>query len=149
STVGAGSTFLVTLPLAASTAAVATRGPDLRSLCALVLDRSATNRRVLQTYLAAAGVRPVVAKSPEEAIDLAAAEKIDVLVLESGLPENGSARLIETLRLIPGLSTLSCVLIGPAGEAPPSALKNGVEWLMRPTREAELLDALASLTDRG
>jgi signal transduction histidine kinase/CheY-like chemotaxis protein len=149
STVGIGSTFTVTLPLVASQTVTPARTSDLRGLRALILDRSATNRRVLQTYLGAAGVRHSVAESAEEAIDLVAAEKIDVLVLESGLPEEGSGRLIDTLRLMPGLATLSCVLIGAAGEAPPTVRRDGVEWLMRPVRELELLDAIASLTDRG
>jgi signal transduction histidine kinase/DNA-binding response OmpR family regulator/HPt (histidine-containing phosphotransfer) domain-containing protein len=149
SVVGSGSTFLVTLPLVPSSATSAKRLPDLRGLRALIMDRSATNRRVLQTYLAAAGMRYSVAESPEEAIDLAAADDINVLILEAGLPENGSARLIETLRLMPGLATLSSLLIGSAGETPPAARNDGVEWLMRPVREVELLETVAALTDRG
>jgi signal transduction histidine kinase/CheY-like chemotaxis protein len=149
SSVGTGSTFRIRLPLVASPTTSAKRRPDLRGLRALIMDRSATNRRVLQTYLAAAGMRCSVAESPEEAIDLAAADDINVLVLEGGLPENGSTRLIETLRLMPGLATLSAVLIGSAGQTPPATRNDGVEWLMRPVRELELLQTIASLTDRG
>jgi two-component system sensor histidine kinase/response regulator len=148
----AGSASAPTSALVAASASAASAtmaAPDLRGLRALILDRSATNRRVVQTYLGAAGVRHSVADSPEDAIDFVAAEPIDVLILESGLADDGSWRLIEALRLMPGFTTLGCVLIGSAGESPPADRSDCVEWLMRPVRESDLLNAVAMLTNRG
>jgi len=146
--VGVGSTFCLNLPLLASTSAAPAPVANLRGLQALILDRSATNRRVLQTYLGAAGIRHSIAASAEDAIERVAASKIDVLILESGLPDGDSERLISALRLLPGLATLGCVMIGSAGESPPARRGDCVEWLMRPLRENELLAAIATLTDR-
>jgi len=149
STVGVGSTFCLNLPLLASTSAAPAPVANLRGLHALILDRSATNCRVLQTYLDSAAIHHSIAASAEDAIDRVAAGKIDVLILESGLPNGNSERLIAALRLLPGLTTLGCVLMGSAGQSPPARRGDYVEWLMRPVRENELLTAIAALTDRG
>ena len=149
STVDVGSTFLVSLPLVASSTPATAHAPDLRGLRALIVERSATNRRVLQIYLGAAGLRHSSAASPEDAIDLAAAEELDVLILEAGLPDETSERLLEALRLMPGLALLNCVMIGSAGDRPVAVDRGGVEWLVRPVRRQELLEAVAVLAGRG
>jgi CheY-like chemotaxis protein len=120
---GAGSTFRFTARLATSSrtddGCAGTSG--LRGRCALVVDDSATNRRLLDLMLAAWSVRSVVASSGAEALAavsdlLARGEGIDVALLDMQMPGMDGLTLARALRAVDGLAGLPCVLLTSVGQ---------------------------------
>jgi len=115
---GRGSTFTVRLPLAAGpeqrkgeTAVVQAEKTD--QLHVLVVDDNADAAESLGVLLDIEGHAAHIAHSGAEALQLAQAQKLDVVFLDIGLPDMSGYDVARRMRLLPGLDkTLLVALTG-------------------------------------
>jgi CheY-like chemotaxis protein/HPt (histidine-containing phosphotransfer) domain-containing protein/two-component sensor histidine kinase len=148
---GKGSTFSFTIPFEAAHAPLAMPVPaaQLRGLHVLVVDDNATNRRVLETYLASSGLRPEVARDAQEAIGrLRAAvregDAFELAVLDCNMPGESGAQLARHIDAIPALRSTRLVLLTSSGQDEADAAEAGIGCrLTKPVRQARLLDAIS------
>jgi PAS domain S-box-containing protein len=113
---GNGSTFVVTLPLAlAAGAAVAADTHAGRvamgGLRVLIVEDDADSRQLLEALLSARGAHVLAASSTAKALRVLAAERVDVLVADIGLPRADGFTLLDRVRAMPGLSRLPAVAV--------------------------------------
>jgi PAS domain S-box-containing protein len=113
---GRGSTFLITLPLAPAAqpaaAADAHAGPvAMNGLRVLIVEDDADSRRLMEALLSARGAHAFTASSAGEALRVLAAERVDVLVADIGLPRTDGFALLDSVRAMPGLSRLPAVAV--------------------------------------
>jgi two-component system, sensor histidine kinase and response regulator len=153
---GRGSTFWFTLPLERQpkTAAVIRRRlQSLQNRRALVVDDSETNRRVLCEQLAAWGMRVAGARGGEEALEeLRSAardeEPYELAILDMQMPRMDGMELARRTREDPLLRSVKLLLLtsmGVRGEGEESR-RAGIEaYLVKPVRQSELYDALATV----
>ncbi|MHA6346669.1 ATP-binding protein [Roseivivax sp. CAU 1761] len=105
---GPGATFRVALPLAEAAPATPAAAPaaaqaaDLAALDILVVDDSATNRRLLERFLSPAGCRLRFAESGAAALALCAEALPDVVLTDIQMPEMDGVEM--TRRLLAGLA---------------------------------------------
>jgi two-component system, sensor histidine kinase and response regulator len=154
SEVGRGSTFRFTARLAPARGAPA--GPSAHELAAvrdlrvLVVDDSATQRRILEELLAHWHLRPTTVDSGRAA--LAALEHarnagtpFHLVLLDAQMPDLDGPALAEQIRRDPGTIT-DLILLGTSVELrsdPGRARAPGiVASLMKPIKEADLLEAI-------
>ena len=150
STLGAGSTFTVDLPLAPATTSAP---PPIQPLIAgltgvrvLVVDDNTTNRLIVMKTLETRGCTVALASSGVEAFDLAQSwlrqgNPFDVVVLDFHMPGMDGAETARRFRAHRGLGPLPIVLLSSV-EASLRSLKRdlGHVWtLTKPVRQAELL----------
>ncbi len=152
STVGEGSTFTFAIPFPPATAEP-TKVPaqiELRGLKVLVVDDTATNRRVLEAYLGSWGMRVTsCSDGPDglEALHRAAdkGEPFDVAVLDYNMPRMDGVELARRITESPQLRSLRLVMLTSSGTGHTAARDAGVsEFLTKPVRQSRLYDAIAS-----
>jgi two-component system, sensor histidine kinase and response regulator len=153
---GKGSTFWFDLPLRVQTAlpaAAAAGGPPLEDLRVLVVDDNATNRFVLQEMLRNWRMRPTVCADATEAVaqlDAAAAaqEPFQLALLDAQMPVVTGFTLAETIRTHDGLGG-GAILMLSSGDGlgqMARAREAGIALtLMKPIKQSELLDAIATI----
>ena len=153
---GKGSTFHFTARVGKSASprdAVVLNAPaSLNGMKVLVVDDNATNRRILETMLTRWGMRPTVASSGAEALNLlnatAAAEiEFDLLLVDAVMPEMDGFRLVERIReTCPGDDML-IMMLSSAGqkEAVARCRDLGVSlYLTKPVRQSQLLRSITN-----
>lgn len=106
STVGLGSIFHVTLPLAPVAAVAATESssdvPPLTGMRVLVVDDSPANRELATLLLEALGVGICGAENGLDALDRLAVEPFDAVLLDLRMPDLDGAEVLRRLRAKPG-----------------------------------------------
>jgi two-component system sensor histidine kinase/response regulator len=152
SEVGRGSafTFAIPFPPAIAEPALLPAQIELRGLKILVVDDTATNRRVLEAYLGSWGMR--VTSCPDgvealEALHRAAdrGEPFDVAVLDYNMPQMDGVELARRIMASPHLRSLRLVMLTSSGTGHGAASEAGVsEFLTKPVRQSRLYDAIAS-----
>ncbi|WP_323122341.1 hybrid sensor histidine kinase/response regulator [Burkholderia alba] len=158
STVGAGATFNVVLPLerAAPSTAAADDEPDrprrLDDKTVLVVDDQETVRESLRTMLAAIGVRFELAASADEALLRLAYGRFDALLLDINMPDKDGIAVAQTLTATDGpnrhIPIVALSAIGPeALSCPQRDLFE--QYLMKPIRSDDLKRGLEALFARG
>jgi PAS domain S-box-containing protein len=124
----------------------------IRGTRCLVVDDNATNRRIMEEVLTSWGLLPVCCRSAREAlVELRAAasggRRFELLLTDINMPEMDGFELIEEVRSDPELSE-TIVIVLTSGDRPndaPRAEKLGVsERLLKPVKQSELFDAIAS-----
>src|SRR5438128_1936499 len=153
---GKGSTFWFDVPLRVQTgapaAAAAGRAP-LEDLRVLVVDDNATNRFVLQEMLRSWRMRPTVCVDATEVVDrldaaAAAKEPFQLALLDAQMPVVNGFTLAESIRTHDGLGG-GAILMLSSGDGPGQmarAREAGIALtLMKPIKQSELLDAIATL----
>ncbi|HVF42845.1 MAG TPA: PAS domain S-box protein [Pyrinomonadaceae bacterium] len=169
---GEGSTFTVRLPVApvvGRDAATEARGAggasaervapaddcpaEIVGLKILVVDDEEDTRDLLRTALGGYGAQVLVAATAQEALDIAASEKPDVLVSDIGMPDVDGFELIRRVRELPaesggGVPAIALTAYARA-EDRLRVLRSGYQMhVPKPVEMAELLTVIASLVKR-
>jgi CheY-like chemotaxis protein len=153
--VGAGATFVVSLPLAASAVALrspadARRGSQLSGARVLLVDDDADTRDFLGYALRAAGVKPVLVGSATDALDLLTADAFDVVISDLSMPDVDGYRLIRRLRDLDAAAGRRRPAVALTAHAGPDerhrALEAGFDaYLVKPVDAQDLMDIVARL----
>ena len=166
---GLGSTFTVSLPLAAIRGAAedaeAVRPqsfapsdfdcpPQLGGLRVLVVDDEEDTRELLQTIIESCGARVSTANSAAAALGAMAEESFDVLISDIGMPEEDGYSLIAKVRALDterGGSIPAAALTAYAGEEDRiRTLRSGFQiHVPKPVSPNELVAVVANLADRA
>jgi two-component system sensor histidine kinase/response regulator len=152
SMVGEGSRFTFTIPFPPADGEVSEvpRQIELRGLKVMVVDDTATNRRVLEAYLGSWGMRVTSCSDGQDGLDALhrAAEKgepFDVAVLDYNMPRMDGVELARRIADAPQLRSLRLVMLTSSGTGHAAATEAGVtEFLTKPVRQSRLYDAFAS-----
>ena len=148
-----GSTFHFTITAFATSqpADYARLHVDLDGTRVLVVDDDATNRRILEAYATAWGMRPTCVSGPDEALAAMldgahAGEPFDVGVIDYQLSESTGVELAREIGAIPALRGTRLIMLASSGEAHAKARAAGVhECLTKPVRRSRLLEAITSV----
>jgi two-component system, sensor histidine kinase and response regulator len=148
-----GSTFRFAIPAVVCDQPVdySTLQVDLDGTRVLVVDDDATNRRILEAYTAAWGMRPDCVAGPAEAFEAlsaaaAAGEPFDVAVIDYELGESSGVELVKRVADTPALRATRLVMLASSGAAHAEARRAGVhECLTKPVRRSRLLEAITSV----
>jgi two-component system sensor histidine kinase/response regulator len=153
---GQGSRFSFTVRLPAPATARPTR-PSRAAVPAglkvLVVDDNATNREIVQTYLASRDVAGATAGSGAEALAVmhAAAREgapFAVVVLDAHMPEMDGLDLAAAIRQAPSLRGARLVMLTSTGDHRERARELGIStYLTKPVRRARLLEAVADVAE--
>jgi signal transduction histidine kinase/CheY-like chemotaxis protein len=154
---GHGSTFWFELPFTVvdgrlEAPAVAT---DVQGLHVLVVDDNATNRRILEAYLAAWRMRPVVAADAGEALSelqrfMDRGDPFDVALLDFNLPGENGLELAQRIAATPALRNTRLILLSSAGQIQEENRGRRVGYhLTKPVRQSRLLDAIGAVMATG
>lgn len=114
----------------------------------LIVDDVATNRIVMKVKLAAARYDVVLASSGLEALDIARAGNIDVILMDMMMPGPSGADICRQLRTDPATANIPIILITAVedDETRLHGLEAGADdFLARPVDEAALLARVRSL----
>jgi signal transduction histidine kinase/DNA-binding response OmpR family regulator len=147
---GRGSTFQFTLDLPESAApvpgALLARVDELKDLAALVVDDSATARRILTERLAGWGMRTVTAADAGAARRAAAeaTSPFHIALLDMNLPDATGLALAKALRAHAACATIPMLILSSADQLAggPGDAPAGVTRLVKPVGHVALLDAL-------
>jgi two-component system sensor histidine kinase/response regulator len=134
---------------AASTAsATALQSPEsLQGVKVLVVDDNVTNRRILETMLTRWGMKPTMAASGMDALDLlkeasSYGEKFQLLLVDAVMPEMDGFALVEHIRTECPADDMLIMMLSSAGqkEALARCRDLGVSlYLTKPVRQSQLL----------
>ncbi|HKS67966.1 MAG TPA: response regulator [Candidatus Acidoferrales bacterium] len=153
---GRGSTFRFTVQFEIDPAHKTTRtetSAAVRDLPVLVVDDNSTNRRILEEMVANWGMRPIVAKSGQDALDaFAAAHRggtpFRLVLLDSHMPEMDGFEVVRRLWKQPRFRKTDLILLTSAGR--PDELARVKEIgvaaaLVKPVKQSELWDAIVTV----
>jgi signal transduction histidine kinase/PleD family two-component response regulator/HPt (histidine-containing phosphotransfer) domain-containing protein len=156
---GVGSTFWFTVVLDKQPTSRQTpvELEDIKDLRVLVVDDNATNRRILQMYLAAWGCRSTEATCPAEATAVlrTAADEGDpfrIVLLDSQMPEMGGETLGRKIKADPQLPDVLLVMLTSSaqrGDAKRMREAGFVAYLTKPVKQSQLLDCLRTVTSKS
>ena len=153
SAVGRGSTFHFTVrcAIAAPTEVChAVPSTELRGLLVLVVDDSATNRRILNEMLTGWEMRPTAVDGGVAALGCmmhaaAAGMPFPLVLIDAHMPEMDGFELAERIKRTPELAGATVVMLSSAdltGEAARCRDLGVAAFLTKPIRQSELLDAI-------
>jgi CheY-like chemotaxis protein/HPt (histidine-containing phosphotransfer) domain-containing protein len=150
STPGKGSTFHFTVECqSARNLAPPPLGgsqPQLTGLRLLIVDDSATNRRVLSVQARKWGMLPVEAESAQQALELLRGrEKFDLATVDIRLPDMTGLELIQKIREQRGSDSLPVVLLTSVGNVPEMIEASPAPFaacLTKPIKQNQLHDTL-------
>jgi len=113
----------------------------------LIVDNSATSRRILSGIVSEFGARPAEAASGAEALQrLGAGEGFDAVLIDLEMPEMDGAALAREVRRIPGSGQLPLILLPSLSQREPepeAGLFAGA--VTRPVKPIQLIDLLTRL----
>lgn len=154
SELGQGTTFSFTAKMrvgeGATLPAETAEVSDLRGLKVLVLDDSATNRRILEEMLVALGMEPLCAANADDALThlRRAAQKkqrFDLVLTDIHMPEVDGFEFATLVRADPDLAT-TLVMMATSGDRPGDAERSrelGVgAYIIKPIKQSELLESI-------
>jgi PAS domain S-box-containing protein len=153
--VGGGATFVVMLPLGAEAAAThrAADGfpaAELTGARVLVVEDDADTRDFLGYALRSAGVKPALAATAAEALDLLTAETFDLVVSDLSMPGADGYALIRRLRELDSIAGRRLPAVALTAHAGPDdrrrAFQAGFDaYLVKPVDAKDLAGAVARL----
>jgi len=150
---GFGSTFYFSLPIQACDEPEHEEPlhVDLDGTRMLIVDEDAMNRRILEAYTIAWGMRPACAAGAAEALETMRAaaqegEPFDVAVIDYELAEGRGIELAEEIVGTPALRGTRLIVLASSGYAHSRARASGAhECLNKPVRRSRLLEAITSV----
>ncbi len=144
---GRGSTFFFTVKLKATVEGAAESRPAspaaLASKSALIVEDTATNRRILESQLKAWELAPVSVSSAAEARQQLAQRSFDVILLDHQLPGNDGIALAREIRRH---AAVPLILLSSSGEVVGEDAGLFAVQLSKPVRHSSLLSALLRAT---
>jgi signal transduction histidine kinase/CheY-like chemotaxis protein len=156
---GAGSTFHFTVALdtAAVPSEVSLDKSRLAAVPVLIVDDNAVNRRILQTQLAAWGMRPTTADGGQKALDIltaaaAARESFPLVLLDSHMPDLDGFGVAAAIAGRPELAGATIMMLsssGLDGEATRCRSLGVAAHLTKPIKQSELLEAICRTLDKN
>ncbi len=126
--------------------------PDLSMLDFLIVDDSATNRRIVAHQLTGWGASHREAGSAQEALEAMASHRFDVVLLDLQMPDTDGLGLARAVRAAHGDLSPRMLLMSSAGQAPGKAdlEQAGVAGcLTKPVKRSSLMDAIKDLYTDG
>jgi signal transduction histidine kinase/DNA-binding response OmpR family regulator/HPt (histidine-containing phosphotransfer) domain-containing protein len=158
STPGAGSTFHFTVALdtAELPADVTLDEARLATVPVLIVDDNEVNRRILETQLAAWGMRPATANGGQQALDLLRAatsrgEAFPLVLLDSRMPNLDGFGVATAIARRPELAGATIMMLsssGVDGEATRCRALGVVAHLTKPIKQSDLLRAICRTLDQ-
>lgn len=153
SEVGAGSTFIVTLPFEIREATLAPVRKDLKDLSGmsvLVVDDNETNRRILEEVLLSWGMKPTVVDGGLPAIEALerahnAGQPFPLALIDFQMPDLDGFGLAERVKSRPEFQTTVIMMlssVGHRGDAQRVREIGVSSYLTKPVRQNVLLDAI-------
>jgi len=146
-----GSTFSFTTPLGVVEGPPRTHDLNcaaLRGTQVLVVDDSATNRRVLAGWLSNWGMRPVAVESAAAAIKIldSLGQSISLVVADVHMPEMDGFELLKHIKRTARTPTVIMVNSGSyAGDVERSRELGAEAYLVKPVRRSELLQTMLNI----
>jgi len=124
--------------------------PAASSKCVLLVEDDRSVRRYLEVTLQRAGYIVVTAGDGLEAIKIALANQVDVVVTDAVMPQMTGQELARFLRKTPKLSKVPIVLLtGQEKKASSGATENLIDaFLYKPVNAEELKSCLVNLLSR-
>ena len=113
----------------------------------LVCEDDEQLRTLVDVMLSDHGYRVLLSARAEEALELAAAHTVDVLVTDVHLPHMSGPELVERLRTTQPLFEVLYLSGYPADMIPRPPVPDGSEFLRKPFDESSLLESIDSLLD--
>src|SRR3984893_1716744 len=160
SEVGKGSTFHFTASLGVQEQLTSPAAPlqpeQLRDLHVLIVDDNLTNRRVLLGLLIRWGMRPIAVEGGRAALQALEIAKstgypFPLMLLDGQMPDMDGFTLAELINKDPKLIAVTIMMLTSAGHLGDAARcrELGISaYLMKPVRQAELLDAICKVLNR-
>jgi signal transduction histidine kinase/CheY-like chemotaxis protein/HPt (histidine-containing phosphotransfer) domain-containing protein len=116
----------------------------------LVVDDNQTNREILEYWLNSWGAKPVMAESAPQALMLlqeavTIGEPFELLLTDWMMPDMDGGELIAAINEDHRLSDLSIVVLSSAGMASNPELSAKTIYLLKPVRQSELHNLIASI----
>jgi two-component system sensor histidine kinase/response regulator len=123
---------------------------EIAGMSLLVVDDNATNRRILTDVLRANGLKPVVAASAREGIELlrqsqTSGNAIKIVLTDVHMPDVDGFMLSQQIRGTPGLEETTILMLTSAERSGDSDLRRNLgiaAHLTKPVKQSELLDAI-------
>jgi PAS domain S-box-containing protein len=157
---GKGSTFHFTASLGVqdtlSKPATSVRPERVRDLHALIVDDNLTNRRVLHGMLMRWGMKPTAVdggRAALQALEIArnAGNPFPIILLDGQMPEMDGFAFAEHVQKDPSLAGATIMMLTSAGHLGDAGRcrELGISaYLVKPIRQAELLEAVCTLLDK-
>jgi len=149
---GKGSRFFFSLTLAA--APQAAREPEhasaLGGMRLLLVDDSASHRRILRQQLVGWGAKVTEAASGRQALEILGSSfggQFDAFVLDTQMPQQDGIEVLAIARRRPEFANTPALMIGPVVATAPAegTPDRRVAWLSKPVRQAQLHASLVAL----
>ena len=155
---GAGSTFHFTVALdtAELPSEVSFDKARLATVPVLIVDDNEVNRRILETQLAAWGMRPTTASGGQQALDMLSAaarkgEAFALVLLDSHMPDLDGFAVATVIAKRPELAGATIMMLsssGHDGEASRCRALGVTAHLTKPIKQSDLLEAICRTLDR-
>jgi CheY-like chemotaxis protein len=151
---GEGTTFSVFLPMDVRPHAARSSFDTLRGIKVMSIDDNQTNRRIVEHYLSAEGIRFNSAASAAEGLkEIEAAsragEPFDMILLDYQMPGTDGMGFLRALRTNPTVALTGCIVLSSLGDRIEEAKALDVAaWLTKPIRKAQLLSTLMQTLER-
>ena len=159
SAVGRGSTFHFTVRCGRARTAgrPAVTPVDVRGVPVLVVDDSATNRRILQETLAGWQMQPALAEGAREALGCLARARdagttFPLVLIDARMPDMDGFDLAERIKRNPDFSGATILMLSSAGQREEAARcrERGIAaCLVKPIKQSELWHAVVSALATG
>lgn len=148
---GIGSTFTVTLPLAAArtgaAGAAARTEPTVVPGNILLVEDDADTARLLRKVLERAGHRVLVASTGADALDLAAVERPGLILLDVVLPDIDGMTVLRRLKADPDLAAIPVLVLSMLPDDGTGRRLGAVGYLAKPIDEAVLLERVGDVVN--
>jgi signal transduction histidine kinase/DNA-binding response OmpR family regulator len=156
STEGVGSTFTMSVPLAVDrTAARPKSNSKLVATRALIIEKSATARRMLRQHLRSWGAQTTELESAVSALEKlrnAFSGEFDIIFLDACLPDKDAFVLVPAIRAIPEFAETPILIMHTGSNGPPPEaqdLKGTIGWQSKPIRGFQLRATMEQLLGLG
>jgi two-component system, sensor histidine kinase and response regulator len=157
SQIGRGSRFVATVPFAPAAGAMPLSAPppELRGLRVLVVDDNAANRRIIEAYVSAWGMRAGSARNATQAVLLLEeaadeGEPFDLALLDFNMPGENGLQLAQRIAGTPRLRGTRLILLASTSATAADLEANGIHHrLEKPVTQSSLLDAMGTSLHAG